>query len=713
MKKLLLLAGLVVCLTIVLFGSFDVAQASQAGTDVAVAPSQEDATTPMTVTIPFLDEWMSSGHADAAAEAFRHWDEEDPAEIPVECAKCHSSIGYQDHLGADGSEAGVVDAPAALGTVVDCVACHNDVTVVKDSVVMPSGLEISGLGDESRCMECHQGRESKVSVDAAITEADVDEDTVSADLGFRNVHYYAAAATKYGTLAKGGYEYDGNMYDAAFAHVDGYETCIDCHNSHTLELKIEGCVDCHEGIAEVEDLHDIRMAGSEVDFDGDGDEEEGIYYELEGLQEALYSGIQAYSTQVLTTPLIYDGSAYPYFFIDANANGASDADEVAFPNRYVTWTPRLLKAAYNYQLSLKDPGAYAHGGKYIIQLLYDSLADLNVALTEPVDNSALRRIDAGHFAGSEEAFRHWDAEGAVPASCAKCHSAGGLPMFLEEGTVISQAPSNGLQCATCHDNLDEFTRYEVTEVKFPSGATIDSGDLDTNLCMNCHQGRESGVSVSKLIGDAEADVVSDKLRFLNPHYFAAGATRFGAEANGAYQYEGKEYVGLFEHDEEAAQCSDCHMTHGLEVDAETCIECHEEVETAEDLQNIRYNYVDYDGDGEDEEGLYFEEETMLEQLYAAIQSYATETVGTGIVYEPHSHPYFFIDTNGNGTADPEEVNGDNRFATWTPRLLRAAYNYQYASKDPGSYAHNGQYIIQTLYDSLEDLGADVSAMTRP
>jgi hypothetical protein len=45
--------------------------------------------------------------------------------------------------------------------------------------------------------------------------------------------------------------------------------------------------------------------------------------------------------------------------------------------------------------------------------------------------------------------------------------------------------------------------------------------------------------------------------------------------------------------------------------------------------------------------------------------------------------------------------------------LRAAYNYQYSAKDPGAFAHNGLYIIQTLYDSLEDVGGDVSGMTRP
>jgi hypothetical protein len=705
MKKLIFFASLLALLAF--FGATQSALAAEV--------VQEAATKPMTETlqIPFLVEWLGSGHADVTAEAFIHWNEEDPKEVPVACAKCHSSDGYRDYLGEDGSAVHVVDAPAAIGSVVDCVACHNDVTVDKHSVVMPSGMELTGLGDESRCMECHQGRESTISVNKFISETvGTDMDTVSEGLRFRNIHYYAAAATKYGTLAKGGYEYEGKMYDGMFAHVEGYESCIDCHNSHTLEVKVEECADCHEGVAEVEDLKNVRMAGSEVDYDGDGDLEEGAYFELEGLQEQLLTTIQAYASEVAGTAIAYHPTSYPYFFIDTNADGEAGEDEAVGDNGYNAWTARLLKAAYNYQTSKKDPGAYAHGGKYIIELLYDSMEDLNTMLAAPTDLAAVHRIDNGHFAGSEEAFRHWDEDGAVPGSCAKCHSAGGLPMFLKEGVTISQPPANGFQCATCHNDLKEYTRYEVKEVKFPSGAMIASENLDTNLCMNCHQGRESGVSMNRLIGDAEADTVSEKLRFLNPHYFAAGATRYGTEAKGAYEYEGKEYAGFFDH-ANANECTDCHGAHTQIVDWESCVECHEEVTAPEDMLIIRYNYDDWDGDGDGEEGLYYEIDTMREALYAALQAYAADTVGTAIVYSPANHPYYFIDTNGNGEADVDEINSGNRYATWTPRLLRAAYNYQYSGKDPGAFTHNGKYIIQTLYDSLEDIGADVSAMTRP
>jgi len=672
-----------------------------------MAQEMEDPT--VAPTVPFLEQWQGSAHAAFDTEPFRHWDEDDPAEVPTSCAKCHSSPGYLDYLGADGTEANVVDNPAPIGTVVDCVACHNDVTLVKDSVIMPSGIELTGLGDESRCMECHQGRESTVSVNERIAAAGVEDDVVSEDLGFANIHYYPAAATKYGTLAKGGYEFDGMSYDGFFAHVDGYETCIGCHNTHTLEVKVNECATCHTDVAGVEDLKNVRMAGSLKDYDGDGNVEEGIYYELEGLQELLSQAMQAYGSEVSGSPIGYNADAYPYFFIDANGDGEITEDET---ERYASWTPRLLKAAYNYQMSVKDPGAFAHGGKYIIELLYDSIEQLNSAIAEPIDMTAASRIDSGHFAGSEEAFRHWDEEGAVPGSCAKCHGATGLATFLTEGVNVSEPLPNGFQCSNCHNDLVEFTRYEVADVTFPSGATIDSGDQNTNLCMNCHQGRQSTVSVNNSIGDLGPDEVSDALGFLNVHYFSAGATRYGTEAKGAYEYDGKEYLGYFEHVDEASQCVDCHGAHALEVDYELCAECHDDIdiESKEDLANIRYYFDDWDGDGDSDEGVAGEIGTLQEMLLAAMQEYAANEVGTAIGYDAHSYPYFFVDADGNGVIDEGET---DRYSTWTPRLLRAAYNYQYVNKDPGAFAHNGLYIIQILQDSLEDLGVDVSGMIRP
>lgn len=685
---------------------------------VEVAPE-----VPAGPSVPYEEQWAASAHADASAEAFVHWNEEDPAEVPDRCAKCHSTPGFQDFLGADGSEAGVVNAAAPIGTTVECVACHNEVASHLDSAVFPSGAELTGLGPEARCIQCHQGRASTVQVNDSIATAgltEADEDVVSEDLGFTNIHYFAAAATQYGTAVMGGYEYAGNAYDARFDHVEPYNTCVDCHDPHTLEVKLDECTVCHEGVEDAEDLVDIRMVGSLVDYDGDGDMEEGIYFEIEGLRTMLYQAMQAYATEVSGAGIVYDEASHPYFFLDTNGDGVTDEAEVNGDNRFNAWTPRLAKAAYNYQVSLKDPGRFAHGGKYIIQLLYDSIENLNAGMTTPVDLTNANRLDRGHFAASEEAFRHWDGEedgGVVPGTCSRCHSAAGLPLFVTQGVAINQPASGGLNCATCHNDLTTFTRYEVATVPFPSGARLTNpeDDLDSNLCISCHQGRESTTSVNRLIGELPDDEVSESLRFLNIHYFAAGATLFGTEAKGAYEYEGQTYFGRNEHVGAFNSCNECHETHALEVQVEECADCHENVASAADLVNIRFeeNTIDYDGDGDATEGIALEIATMKEQLYAAMQAYAAETVGTGILYSEAAYPYYFTDANGNGVADPEEINNDGRYSTWTPRLLRAAYNYQYVTKDTGAFAHNGLYVLQLLYDGLTDLGADTSAMTRP
>ncbi len=649
---------------------------------------------PAVADVPYEEAWAASPHNDAESESFVHWDEDDPAVVPTSCAKCHSTPGYLDFLGVDGTDAGTVDNDAEIGTTITCIACHNEGTAALTSVVFPSGMEITGLGDEARCMQCHQGRASTTSVNTAIEEAGLtdDPDAASEDLGFINIHYYAAAATQYGTLAMGGYQYDGKTYDAKFQHAGGYDTCYTCHDSHTLEIEIESCTHCHDGVASAEDLKSLRLEGSTMDYDGDGDLEEGVYYEIAGLQEALYSAIQAYASAA-GAPIVYDEHAYPYFFADTNENGEADPDEANYGNQYKAWTPRLLKAAYNYQTSLKDPGAYAHGGKYVIQLLYDSVEDLDAGLVE-----GLHRTDAGHFDGSSEAWRHWDEDGEVRASCAKCHSATGLPTYVAEGVNVAEPIANGMLCVTCHDfSSGEPARYEMTEVTFPSGAALDTGNPDSNLCLNCHQGRESTVSVNRAIEGLDLDTVSEDVGFRNVHYFAAGATLFGTEAKGAYEYDGQTYNGRFAHVEGFDTCTSCHGAHGLEVEFEACATCHAGVENADE---IRMDTTDYDGDGDTEEGIAGEVETLHENLYAAIQAYATNTAGAGIEYNAHRYPYWF-------TEDGE------RYATWTPRLLQAAYNYQYAAKDPGAFSHNSKYIIQVLYDSLADIGGDTAGLTRP
>ncbi len=661
-----------------------------------------------TPEIPFEDLWAASGHADAAAEAFVHWDEDDPQEVPTNCAKCHSGTGYLDFLGMDGTDFGTVDNPAPIGTVVTCAACHNSATMAMDTVTFPSGAVVTGLGSEARCMQCHQGRESTVSVDAAIeAAAPVDDDTVTDGIGFKNVHYFAAGATLYGDQVKGAYQYADKFYQGKFGHEMGFDACAGCHNPHSLEVKTDSCSACHEGAT----VDEFRMAGSSMDYDGNGTVE-GIRVEVEGLQALAYAALQDYAANTIGTAILYDGSAYPYFFIDTNANGEIDDGEATNANKYVSWSPRLLRAAYNLQYSLKDPGAFAHNPKYIIGILYETIADLGG------DVSGLARFDAGHFDAASEAFRHWDGAGVVQASCSRCHSGEGFKYYAMNGQDSANAvpTTPGLSCNVCHMGTDyagDAPRRFIASVTFPSGNTIDNDSAapdDSFLCMSCHQGRESKTSVDEAIA-------AGSLKFLNVHYAPSGGTLYGSVAGVGYEYEGKTYEGQFGHyGGSSAQCASCHDLAGEKHTfhpefGASCQGCHSEA--AGDIEAIRKNRsTDYDGDGNTTEMLKDELAALAAAMYAEMQTNATAG-GNPIIYSDSSYPYFFKDTNGNGVVDDGEATNSNKYTAWTADLMRAAFNLQFYTKETGAWAHNTNYVAQLLIDSIEALGGDVSIYNRP
>lgn len=326
----------------------------------------------------------------------------------------------------------------------------------------------------------------------------------------------------------------------------------------------------------------------------------------------------------------------------------------------------------------------------------------------------------GHFDRGSQPFHDWDKEKEIPAVCARCHGANSLPEYLKEGKN-TPAPhvKNGFACTNCHADLLTYERYNVPKVTFPGGSTIDSGHNDTNLCMTCHQGRESTASVNKAIAGLAFDTPDTKLNFLHVHYFPAGATRYGTEAKVAYEYEDKKYVGHFAHVPNVSTCTGCHQPHTGEVKIDRCGGCHDGINTVADLANIRMSTRgDFDGNGK-EEGLAREIANLQDQLYTAIQTYSANVGGTPIAFTKAAFPYWYADTNRNGRIDPEEMKMANKYTAYTPRLLQAVFNYTFSVRDPGGAYHNGRYVLQLLYDSLESLtasgkaGVNMSGKVRP
>lgn len=327
-----------------------------------------------------VEAWLGSAHADYTSEAFTHWNED--GEIPGTCAVCHSGRGLNAYLDGDRAMVGRIEHPVLPGATVDCAACHNESASTLESVTFPSGVEMSMAGSAATCSVCHQGRHSTVSVNAAVDS--LEEDTVSTDLSFINSHYAPSAATLLGSAVSGGYEYDGKTYVGPFVHAANLNTCTSCHQPHSLEVQLESCVACHTDVTEFSDIRTSR-----IDFDGDGDMSVGIAVPIAALHAQLGEAIENYARDVIGMPIIYASSGFPYFFNDSDDNGEVTEGEAAFPNRYLSWTPRLLRAAYNYQFVAKDTAAYTHNPHYALQLLYDSLESLSAQVD--VDLASLTR----------------------------------------------------------------------------------------------------------------------------------------------------------------------------------------------------------------------------------------------------------------------------------------------------------------------------------
>ncbi len=316
----------------------------------------------------------------------------------------------------------------------------------------------------------------------------------------------------------------------------------------------------------------------------------------------------------------------------------------------------------------------------------------------------------GHFDRNAQPFHDWDNVKEIPAVCARCHGANSLPEYLKEGKN-TPAPhvKNGFACTNCHADLLTYARHTVAKVTFPSGVTVDSGNNDANLCMTCHQGRESTASVNKAIAGLAPDSPDPKLAFLHVHYFPAGASIYGTEAKVGYEYDGKKYVGRFAHMPNVSTCTGCHAPHDGEVKIDRCGGCHDGIKTVADLANIRMSTRgDFDGNGK-EEGLAREIAGLQSQLYAAILTYSKNVGGTQIAFTKAAFPYWYADSNGNGRIDPEEMKMANKYTAYTPRLMQAVFNYTYSVRDPGAAYHNGRYVLQLLYDSLDSLAASGKA----
>ncbi len=300
------------------------------------------------------------------------------------------------------------------------------------------------------------------------------------------------------------------------------------------------------------------------------------------------------------------------------------------------------------------------------------------------------------------------------AACARCHSGVAFATYIDasntafpawtEPKVVPQA--DPFTCNTCHDaaglptaEAPRLRRAGMMPLVSGSGATftvdatIEAGAAAT--CIACHQGRESGATLYKLMRSKGADpydAITQTLTetsFLNPHYAVASALLYGVKG---FELPGRAYSpGNVFH--QTLGCPGCHMVDGdttlgghtfavrTEEGAENlaaCVECHGPIESFDAVGLAR----DLDGDG-----VAARSKQELGSLVALLQ----KALAASGVYYYDAHPYFYT--------SPEAHDRTTWVRTWSEAQLIAAFNLKLVKADHGAFAHNFRYAAQLLRDA--------------
>ncbi|HEY6010009.1 MAG TPA: hypothetical protein VIX18_00960 [Nitrospirota bacterium] len=299
-------------------------------------------------------------------------------------------------------------------------------------------------------------------------------------------------------------------------------------------------------------------------------------------------------------------------------------------------------------------------------------------------------------------------------TCNTCHKGTAFPTsankLLRKTGIIDLVAEGGTFVKFDASSKPTYTVKAVA-------TTPDMGNSAT--CLTCHQGREAGDSVRANI-DALATATTTtqstnaKLKFINEHYLAAGATLFGGDGHKAFEYTdglvssgnttnnipAQTYVG--KHFHYTVGCVGCHMQttgitdlgghsflmdNGTAINNGICATCHTGGIANFDTYRLPTNTLDYDGDGT-LEGIHDELDGLKTALIDLFASKA-------IYYNPVVYPYFHNVATGQSSS--------TGYTNWTQSQLKAAFNLNTFYKEPGAFAHNGAYAAEILIDAYTDL----------
>ncbi len=333
--------------------------------------------------------------------------------------------------------------------------------------------------------------------------------------------------------------------------------------------------------------------------------------------------------------------------------------------------------------------------------------------------------------------------------CYKCHHGIGSLAWQDniQGTPAASVlfGDEPVICITCHDPHREvpgqtkntrrpvmMTNYSTTSITVQGNVFLDNQPVifdktgNATICIFCHQGRESGLTLYATKLAAGKTITGN---FFNPHYLGTAAMLWGANA---YEYAGKSYSVNAAH--QSANCPACHMSNATSdnrngghswvpnVAACNTADCHggslgpvasKPGSASPDVDSYRANFDtnNYTGEpGGETLSIAQSIQSLEKKIIALLQA-------KGIFFDDTSYPYFFSDA---GHVQP--------FTAWTPATYKAAFNLSFVVKglpsvgssqvevpNASAAVHNYKYCIQILLDSYADInnGTPLGGAMRP
>lgn len=351
--------------------------------------------------------------------------------------------------------------------------------------------------------------------------------------------------------------------------------------------------------------------------------------------------------------------------------------------------------------------------------------------------------------------------GATPANsfetdCVRCHTTTGHLNYLSNQSIapFGASKTDGkevLACKVCHSDYSYARRQVARVTAFYNKSTVSRMRIripvtypdigESNLCLNCHVGRETGQIIHEL---ADPSLTKNKLivpsgaynfenaSFENSHYLTAGATIFttsGFEFYSSHYYDnpsfyGHDRVGVASYNNTGTSgpCITCHIKPGNHTFLPVAKDSSGQVTSL--TSPACNNALCHNGNM-----TITEIEHQKEQFMAALDALKATLQEKIFIYFSTTNPYFFTKpyVSGyveNGTcSENQAVKNWQTYGTTTftysassksclsatnapgtsnsgPNNMGAAFNYNLLYHDFGAFAHNRFYAKRLIYDSI-------------